>query len=101
MFGKDIKETKVKSVKSSIDYSVPQVNKCNLGKQFGYRNKRGKLSLPCPCGGFLFGDFPEIFDNYDDDIKLSLLPEVKKEVIQLKRYLSRGMIGYIQKVENI
>ena len=80
-----------------VDYSGPIVVKCNLGKEFHYRDERGKLSLPCPCCSF--DGFSIFFDIYDHVIKLSLLTQGKKEVKRLNRYLSRGMIGYILKVK--
>ena len=43
--------------------------KCNLGTFFGYRNENKRLSLPCLCGGCLYGEFSKIFDNYDNDTK--------------------------------
>ena len=46
-------ETQSESSKSS----VPNLERCNLGDNFGYRNKDKRLSLPCPCAGCLFRGF--------------------------------------------
>ena len=54
------------------------VDKYNLGKEFHYRDERGKLSLPCPCGKCSFGGVSKLFDRYDDETKLSLLTRGKK-----------------------
>ena len=53
------------------------VDKYNLGKEFHYRDERGKLSLPCPCCSFR--GFSKLFDRYDNVTKLSLLTQGKKE----------------------
>ena len=52
------------------------VDKYNIGKEFHYRDERGKLSLPCPC--CLFRGFSKLFDRYDNVTKLSLFIQGKK-----------------------
>ena len=75
--GKEKNETKVRLMKScDVNYEIPMVDKCNLGKEFYYRSERGKLSLPCPCCSF--GGFSKLFDGYDKKTKLSLLTQGKK-----------------------
>ena len=46
---------------------------------FGYRNENKRLSLPCSCGGCVYGGFSKIFDNYDNDTKKSLLSQGSNE----------------------
>ena len=66
-------------MKKYIDYSIPNIVKCNLGTFFGYRNEIKRLSLPCSRGGFLYGGFSKIFDNYDNDTKKLLLSQRSNE----------------------
>ena len=65
-----------KKISSNVNYIIPMVDKCNLGKEFYYRSERGKLSLPCPSCSF--GGFSKLFDGYDKVTKLSLLTHGKK-----------------------
>ena len=41
-------------------------------------DKRGKLSLSCPCGKCSFRGVSKLFDRYDNETKLSLLTRGKK-----------------------
>ena len=66
-----------------VGYSGPIVVKCNLGKEFHYRDERGKLSLPCPCCSFR--DFSKLFDRYDNVTKLSLLTQGKNKIKAAKQ----------------
>ena len=59
-----------------VDYSNPMVDKYNLGNEYHYRDKRGKLSVPYPCCSF--GGFSKLFDRYNDETKLSLPTQGKK-----------------------
>ena len=65
---------KIKLV-SKVNYSVPNIERCNLGDNFGYRNEKTRLSLPCPCAGYLFGGFSKFFDNYNIKTQKSLLSQ--------------------------
>ena len=49
-----------------------------LGKHFYYKNKNNASSVPCPVSGCDSGNFSEIFDRYDENVKWFILTQGNK-----------------------
>ena len=65
-------------------YKIRSNNNCSLGKHFYYKNTSNVSSVPCPVSGCDCGNFSEIFDRYDDNVKLSILTQGnKKNVVKV------------------
>ena len=60
-------------------YKIRSLNNFSLGKHFFYKNKNKESSVSCPVIGCECGNFSEIFDRYDDDVKKSILTQGLKE----------------------
>ena len=65
-------------------YKIRSNNNCSLGKHFYYKNTNNVSSVPCPVSGCDCGNFSEIFDRYDDNVKISILTQGnKKNVVKV------------------
>ena len=60
-------------------YKSRSKNKYSLGKYFYYKNINDSISVQCPASGCECGSFSEMFDRYDDNVKLSILTQGNKE----------------------
>ena len=90
---------KIKLV-SKVNYSVPNIERCNLGDNFGYRNEKTRLSLPCPCAGCLFGGFSNFSIIITLKHKNHYCLKVRVKNILTRKYLSHGQIGFILREDN-
>ena len=88
---------KKKKFVSNENYSVPNLERMNLGDNFGYRSKKNRLSLPCQCSGCLFGGFSKISTVIILKQKIHYcLVDLMINTVTLK-FHSHGQIGIIQR----
>jgi len=74
-----IEKTDNSSITKDEAYKIRSLNNFSLGKHFFYKNKNKESSVSCPVIGCECGNFSEIFDRYDDDVKKSILTQGLKE----------------------
>ena len=70
------------SITKEEAYKFRSLNNFSLGKHFFYKNKNNESSVPCPVIGCECGNFSEIFDRYDDTVKVSILTQGSKENVK-------------------
>ena len=67
------------SITKDEAYKIRSQNNTSLGKHFFYKNKNNESSVPSPVRECDCGNFSEIFDRYDENVKLSILTQGFKE----------------------